>query len=96
MNVRLNFLGNVGQQQASLMNTIALIGSNPNITADQAQNATLTAINEFNTFLKQYGTYSASMMPASNTGTSSGTYNNSNYSYKHVDSGSWPALPATG
>ena len=97
MNVRLNYLGNVAQQQAALMNTIATIQTNPNITSSQAASAMQSAINEFNAFMTQYSAYSAAMMPSSATAAPNGTYNNSNYEYGYINPG-WPSPtgPTTG
>lgn len=67
MNVQLSYLSSVNTQQASLMQTIAQIQSNPNINTAQANAAIQNAVDQFNSFMTMNNAYYSSMMPASGT-----------------------------
>lgn len=100
--VQLNYLADINSQQTALMQTIAEIRQNPNLSSAQVQGAVNDAVNQFNTFVSQIGAYSAALMPKAAqgaSGTSSavtpgGTYNSPAYNYGYINSSSWPA-PST-
>lgn len=101
MNVRLGYLSSISQQQASLMQAIAAIQGNPNITATQAQGGVQNAINEFNTFVTQMGAYASAMMPmgssfpspsSSSSSSSAAPVANSPVPTSPVDPSTWPSM----
>lgn len=101
MNVRLGYLSSISQQQASLMQAIAAIQGNPNITSTQAQGAVQNAINEFNTFVTQMGAYASAMMPmgssfpsssSSSSSSSAAPVANSPVPTSTVDPSTWPSM----
>lgn len=63
MNVRMSYLSNIGTQQAGLMQTIASIQGNPNISPAQAQAGVQTAVDQFNSFMNMNNAYYSSLSP---------------------------------
>jgi len=64
MQVRMGYLSSVGTQQTALMQTIADIRSNPNITTDQAGSAIKDAVDQFNSFMTMNNAYYSAMVPS--------------------------------
>lgn len=69
MQVRQGYLTSVQTQQTNLMQAIAEIRANPNVTAAQAASAVADAVSQFNSFMTMNNAYYAAMVP-----TGSGSY----------------------
>ena len=69
MQVRQGYLTSVQTQQTNLMQSIAEIRGNPNITAAQASAAVADAVSQFNSFMTMNNAYYSQMVP-----TGSGSY----------------------